>query len=72
MAHPLLTLSAAHSRRPVLWIGLAALAILLVFVGRAALLAPPLAAPASAVLAALALGLLAWSFALDFAQLLRA
>ena len=39
MAHPLLTLSAAHSRRPVLWIGLAALAILLVFVGRAALLA---------------------------------
>ena len=38
----------------------------------AALLAPPLAPPASAVLAALALGLLAWSFALDFAQLLRA
>ena len=39
MVHSLSALSAAHSRRPVLWIGLAALAILLVFAGRAALFA---------------------------------
>lgn len=37
MAHFITTLSPAQSRRPILWIGMAALAILLVFLGRAAL-----------------------------------